>query len=145
MKVVVSTVIDRPVADVWRWFAVDHVRNHPRWDPDMELAQITDGPLGLGSRIRRRNRHFDEPVEGEMEIVEWVPEQVMGTRIRDATMDTYGRATLEAMEPNRTRLTIEADSPGTDEATADRIRPLVERSARNIGHLMESDGVAGDR
>jgi hypothetical protein len=139
MKITVPTVIDRPVAHVWRWYAVDHVRNHPRWDPDMELAQITDGPVGLGTRIRRHNRHFDEPVDGEMEIVEWEPEQVMGARIRDANMDIHGRVTFDAVGPNRTRLTIEADFPGLDEATADRIRPLMERSARNIRHFMESE------
>jgi hypothetical protein len=139
MKIVVSTAIDRPVADAWRWYAVDHVTNHPRWDPDMELAQITDGPIGLGTRIRRRNHHFDEPIEGEMEIVEWQPERVMGTRIRDANTDTHGRVTFDTMGPTRTRLTIEADFPGMDEATAARIRPLVERSARNIRHLMESE------
>jgi hypothetical protein len=73
MKITVSTVIHRPVGDVWRWYAVEHVRNDPRWDPDMELEQISEGPIGLGTRIRRRNRHFGEPIEGEMEIVEWEP------------------------------------------------------------------------
>ena len=139
MRVSVSTVIDRPVADVWRWYAVDHVRNHPRWDPDMELAQMTDGPVGLGTRIRRSSRHFAEPVDGEMEIVEWEPEQVMGARIRDANMDIHGRVTFDAVGPYHTRLTIDADFPGIDEATANRIRSLVERSARNIRHLMESE------
>ena len=139
MKIVVATAVDRPISDAWRWYAVDHVRNHPRWDPDMELEPITDGPVGLGTRIRRRNRHFDEAVEGEMEIVEWEPEQVMGTRIHDANLDTHGRVTFEAIGLNRTRLSIEADFPGMDQATADRIRPLMERSARNIRELMESD------
>ena len=26
MKITVSTLIDRPVAGVWRWYAVEHVR-----------------------------------------------------------------------------------------------------------------------
>jgi hypothetical protein len=93
VKVMVSTDIDRPIADVWRFYAVEHVRNHPRWDPDMELEQISEGPIGLGTRIRRRNRHFGEPIEGEMEIVEWEPERVMGARIHDANADTTGRVT----------------------------------------------------
>ena len=95
--------------------------------------------LAWARRIRRRNRHFDQPTEGEMEIVEWEPEQVMGARIHDANMDTHGRVTFEAMGPNRTRLTIEADFPGMDEATADRVRPLVERSSGNMRRLMESE------
>jgi hypothetical protein len=69
MPVEVSTTIDRPVGVVWHFWAVDHVRNHPRWDPDMELEQISDGPMGLGTRIRRRNLRWGTPVEGEMEVV----------------------------------------------------------------------------
>lgn len=48
MKVEVSQVIDRPVETVFRFYAHDHVRNHPRWDPMMELEQISDGPSVWG-------------------------------------------------------------------------------------------------
>ena len=139
MRIVVSTEIDRPVAKVWRWYAVDHVRNHPRWNPDMEMEQLTEGRIGLGTRIWRRNHHFDEPVEGEMEVTEWEPERAMGVRIHDANMDTEGRATFDPLGPEATRLTIEADFPGIDEGTAERLRPLIERSVRNIRHMMESE------
>lgn len=37
MKVEVSEEIERPVPVVFKFFAEDHVRNHPRWDPDIEL------------------------------------------------------------------------------------------------------------
>jgi hypothetical protein len=33
----VSTIIYRPPEVVWRFYAVNHLRNHPRWDPKMEL------------------------------------------------------------------------------------------------------------
>jgi hypothetical protein len=139
MKITVSTLIDRPVAGVWRWYAVEHVRNHPRWDPDMELEQISDGPIGLGTRIRRRNRHFGEPIEGEMEIVEWEPERAMGAQVHDANADTRGRVTLEALGPSRTRLTIEADFPNLDAEKVEQLRPLIERSASNVRRLVESE------
>ena len=32
-----SQVIDRAVDKVFHFYAVEHVRNHPRWDPDIEL------------------------------------------------------------------------------------------------------------
>jgi hypothetical protein len=140
MKISVSTTVDRPLGEVWRWYAVDHVRNHPRWDPEMELVQISEGPIGLGTRIRRLNRHFGEPIEGEMRIIEWEPEHAMGARIHDANLETVGRATFEALGPARTRLVIEADFPGMDEATAERIRPRMSRTAHNIRQLIESGG-----
>jgi hypothetical protein len=139
MKITVSTTIARPLADVWRWYAVDHVRNHPRWDPEMELEQLSTGPIGLGTRIRRRNRHFGVPIDGEMEIVEWDPEHVMGAQIHDANLDTAGRVSFERLGETTTRLTIEADFPGMDDGSAQVIRPGMERTARNIRRLMESD------
>src|SRR5918996_1525525 len=57
MKITVSTDIDRPVAAVWQWYAVEHVRNHPRWDPDMELEQISQGPIGLVTRAQHDAAH----------------------------------------------------------------------------------------
>lgn len=139
VRITVSTPIDRPVAGVWRWYAIDHVRNHPRWDPDMELEQISYGPIGLGTRIRRRNRHFGEPIEGEMEIVEWEPERAMGVHIRDAKADSRGRVTFEALGPNATRLAIEADFDTLDDSRADQLRPLMERTAANLRRLIESE------
>ncbi len=73
MQVQVSIEIARPLADVWQFWAVEHVRNHPRWDPDIELEQISEGPMGRGTRIRRRNTRWETPVDGEMEVVEFEP------------------------------------------------------------------------
>jgi len=64
VKVQVSVVIDRSVAEVFRVFAREHVRNHPRWDPFMQLEQVTDGPIGVGTIIKRINSHSGSPVEG---------------------------------------------------------------------------------
>jgi hypothetical protein len=42
VRVQVSTVINRPVADVFHFYAYEHVRNHPRWNPDMHPEQVSD-------------------------------------------------------------------------------------------------------
>ena len=96
VSVQVSTVIDRPVADVFQFYAYDHVRNHPRWDPDMELEQVSEGPIGVGTIIRRRNTHFDTPVEGTMEVVEFEPNRAMAVRIQDGPSETRGRMAVQA-------------------------------------------------
>ena len=51
----VSEVIDRPVEEVFRVHALEHVKNHPRWDPHMRLEQVSDGPIGVGTIIKRVN------------------------------------------------------------------------------------------
>ncbi len=82
MELEVTTVIDRPVSIVWDFYAVHHVENHPRWDPDIELETATDGPIGVGTVIRRRSTRFETPTEGTMEITEFVPERTMKVRRR---------------------------------------------------------------
>jgi hypothetical protein len=74
-----------------------------------------------------------------MRIIEWKPQQAMGVEIHDANVEAVGRVTFQALGPARTRLTIEADFPGMDEATAQRIRPSMDRTAGNIRQLIELD------
>lgn len=100
MKTEVSIEIDRPVADVWRWYAVDHVRNHPRWNPDLELEQMSDGPIGLGTRIRRRNTMGGAPIDGEMEVIEFEPELAMGVSIRDGNTETTAGPRSRSEDPS---------------------------------------------
>jgi hypothetical protein len=139
VKVQVSQVIDRPVADVFHFYAVEHVRNHPRWDPDMQLEQVSDGPIGVGTVIRRRHTRSGTPVEGTMEVVEFEPNRVMGVVIRDGPSETHGQATFKAESQDQTTLTISAEFADMDESLESWITGLVERSARNIKHLIESD------
>ncbi len=140
MKVEVSKVIDRPVADVWRFYAVEHVRNHPRWDPDMELEQESYGPIGVGTVIRRRNSRSGTPVEGTMEVVEFDPERAIGLAIHDGPMEMHGRATFEADGPGRTLLTVSVDISGMGESTdPSLLTGLMERSIGNIKDLVEAE------
>jgi hypothetical protein len=39
-----SQIIARPPSVVFRFYAIEHVQNHPRWDPDMQLEQLTEEP-----------------------------------------------------------------------------------------------------
>ena len=106
MRTEASIVVDRPLSTVWQFYAVDHVTNHPRWDPDVQLEMISDGPLGLGSVIRRRTTRYDSPTEGTMEVVEFEPERLMGVRIQDGEVTTNGWAAFEPAGEGRTRLTM---------------------------------------
>lgn len=143
MEISAAARIARPIADVWRWYAVDHVRNHPRWDPDMQLEQLTPGPIQRGTKIRRRNTRWGTPVDGEMEITEWEPERVLGTHIRDANMEIRGRATFEPLAADETLLTIALQVPGLDDSRAAVMRERLNRTADNIKRLVESEAAPG--
>jgi Polyketide cyclase / dehydrase and lipid transport len=90
-----SIYIDRPPADVFRFYAVEHVRNHPRWDPDMHLELVTEGPIGVGTVIRRTHTHYSEPTEGTMEVVEFERDRALGVVIHDGSIEISGRMSIE--------------------------------------------------
>lgn len=140
VKVRVSQVIDRPVSEVFHFYAHEHVRNHPRWDPNMQLEQVTDGPMGVGTIIKRINSRSGTPVEGTMEVVEFEPNQSVGMVIHDGPVEIRGRATVEAEGRDRTKLTFNLEFPGLDESTdTSMIISGVQTSLRNMKQLIESE------
>ena len=138
VRIEVSEEIDRPVPVVFNFYANDHVQNHPRWDPDIELWHNSDEPIGVGTIIQRRNSRFGTPVEGTIEVVEYEPNQAFGTATRDGSMEIHGRATFEEVSEGRTRLTITAEMP-IDESMKDHMSGLVQGSLRNIKELIEAE------
>jgi hypothetical protein len=139
VKVQVSEVIDRSVADVFRVHAYEHVRNHPRWDPLMQLEQVSDGPIGVGTIIKRINYHSGTPVEGRMEIVEFEPDRALGMIVHDGPLEMITRATYEAESDNHTRLTISVEIPGMDESMADVLTSEMDKTAQTIKQFIESE------
>jgi len=135
-----SQVIDRPVDIVFHFYADEHVRNHPRWDPDIQLEQLSEGPLGVGTMIRRRNSRSGTPVDGTMEVVEFERNRAMALRIHDGPMELRGRTTFEAVGDHQTRITTVLDLPGMDESM-DRSLLLskLEASGQRRKQLIESE------
>lgn len=140
MKLELSTVIKRPPAVVFDFFAVNHVHNHPRWDPYMELHQATEGPIGVGTRIQRRHTRFGTPIEGTMDVVEFEPGRVFSAEIVDQTpngpMEIHSRATLEPVDEGATKLTFHLDIPAM-EVPLDP--SMIEGSLRRIKELVETE------
>lgn len=139
MRVEVSEIINRPVSTVFHFYAHHHLANHPRWDPMMELEQISDGPIGLGTVIRRRHTHFGDPIDGSMEVVEFEDDKAMGFVIREGGSESHGRMTCEAIGYNETKLTISADLPGVESSDSSRLESMIQGSATNIKNLIESE------
>ena len=135
-----SEIIDRPIDKVFRFYAIEHVRNHPRWDPDMELWLDDDLPIGGGTIIHRRNRRSGTPVEGTMEVVEFEINRALAMLIHDGPVEMRGRTTFEAVNENQTRITTIFEIPGMDEhADKTFLNSRLERSAKIRKQLMESE------
>lgn len=140
MRIEVSQTVDRPASTVFRFYAHDHIRNHPRWDPDMRLEKVTDGPIGVGTIIRRWNTHFGDPIEGTMEVTEFEEDRAMGVVIHDGDTETFGRMTCEPLRPDRSKIVLVADMPWlNDPAASSRLEAMVQRTADNIKALIEAE------
>ena len=135
-----SQVIDRPIDKVFQFYAVEHIRNHPRWDSDIELWLDSDEPLRVGTIIHRRNKRSGTPVEGTMEVVEFEMNRAIAMRIHDGPAVMHGRTAFEALNENQTRLTIVIDIPWMDE-NADKtfLNSRLEHAAQIRKQLMESE------
>jgi len=139
VKVQASKIIDRPVAEVFHIHAREHVRNHPRWDPFMQLEQVSDGPIGVGTIIKRINSHSGTPVEGTMEVVEFEPDRAVGMVVHDGPVNMIARATYEAESDDRTRLTLIVEFLGMDESMADMLASEMDKAAQTIKQFVESE------
>ena len=137
MRIEASVEVHRPIGRVFAWYADDHVRNHPRWDPDIELEAISDAPIAVGAIIRRRNVRSGTPVDGTMEVVEFERDSSFGVVIREGGYEMPGRASFESVDPTTTSVTIAAEVPDSvDEAL---VTTRMQRSAMNIKALMEDE------
>ena len=143
MRLAVSQLIERPAETVFDWYAVEHVRNHPRWDPDIDLWMETEGPLAIGTVIRRRNRRFGTAVEGTVEVVEYDPPRAFGVVIREGHSEINGRAIFEPVASNRTLLIVSAEFGDMEQGLSRKVHGLMQRSVGNIKHLLEREVPAG--
>lgn len=134
MKIEVWGVIERPPEVVFQFIGFEHVSNHPRWDTKMELEQLTPGPLGVGTVVRRRHTRAGAPIDGTMECVEFDPPRAIGFLIHDGPFEMRGRQSIEPEGDGRSRLTISVDIPGAPNP----LDPMpVENSVRRIKELIE--------
>ena len=121
---------------MFRFVATDHVKNHPRWDPQMSLVQETPGPVGVGTRIHR-TRSGETPVEGEMEITEFHPDRTIGAVVRDGPMELRSWMTVEPEGETASRLTITVES---EDAPLDMMKEPIRGSLRRIKEMVEAEG-----
>ena len=134
MEIAVSGVIDRPVGEVFRFFADEHVRNHPRWDPYIRLE--ADGPLEVGSIVRRTNTRSGTAVQGTMEVVEYERDSSFGVVTREGSLEIHGRATFEAQDQHRTLLTLSVEMPDMDDASRAAVTANMQGSVDRIRELL---------
>ena len=137
MKIELSEVIGHPISDVFTFYADNHLKNHPRWDPEMQLSVATDGEVGIGTVFNRRHTHFGDPVEGKMTVIDYERDQTFGLAIDDGFGEFYARLRFEAVDNSTTRVSALVDVPHMpDTADNSRLMAIVERWLHNTERLI---------
>lgn len=79
MNIVQSIVIERPPEEVWD--VVSDLETHTSWRPALrEFRQVSDGPLGVGSRIREVLAWRGREIVIEDEVTAFEPPHRLGLR-----------------------------------------------------------------
>ena len=135
-----TQVIDRPISDVFHFYADEHVKNHPRWDPDIQLENPSGEPLRVGTVLRRQNTRSGTPIQGSMEVVEFERDRSIGMLIHDGPAEMRGLATFEPVTEGRTRITVTIDLPGKDpKVDTTRMAGSLQRTLDTLKQLVESE------
>lgn len=93
--IVVSVVIDAPLARVWE--AVSDLQSHPRWMNDVEyLGFKTDQSRGVGTRIQVETKVGPFRTTDPIEVVDWEEPWLIGVE-HAGLVSGRGRFELAAM------------------------------------------------
>lgn len=136
VKAQATGIIDQPISKVFQFHAVEHVQNHPRWDANIQLDHLINGPMQVGKKIKRINSRSGQPVEGTMEVIEFEPDHAVTMLIHDGPVILIARATYEADGNDKTRLTFNIEFPDLDEMDTEMLVNEMQGSIRNINQLL---------
>jgi hypothetical protein len=68
-----TTLVQRPVEDVYGFICVGFYENYPRWCPEvLELRPLSPGPLKVGSVARQVRRDHGRRTEATFRVVDMV-------------------------------------------------------------------------
>jgi uncharacterized protein YndB with AHSA1/START domain len=100
-------VINRPVEDVFDFVADE--RNEPRYNPQMRRAeQISDGPIGIGTRFRAELVNMGRTVEMVIEFTGFDRPRRLASTTHMSSMDIHYTLTFEPV-PEGTRMRWSGD------------------------------------
>jgi len=105
--VIVSTVIERELAEVWT--EVRDIASHVEWMQDaVEIEFIGERREGVGVRFRCRTKVGPFSLTDVMEVVSWVENHQMGVR-HVGLVEGTGEFTLREFATNRTEFQWQED------------------------------------
>ena len=137
-KIERSIVIRRPVDDVWDF--VHDVANDRLWQTTLvESEQLTDGPMGVGTRVREVRQFLGLKLELAWEVTEFEPKRRSAIKGISGPVPLSGGYRLEPVDTG-TRFTVsgELDAHGLFKLAEPVFARITSRELEaNLGHLKD--------
>jgi uncharacterized protein YndB with AHSA1/START domain len=140
-----SIVINRPIGEVFA--LVSDAENSPRWaSQSVTYRKTATGPLGVGTTYRIVNSVMGWPVESNIVVTEYEPNQRYTIASTGGPFRFVARHIFEAVEGGtRIHLTSQAEVSGLFRLVAPLVISLTRRQVRanyrNLKRLMEAADV----
>jgi len=96
-KLEISTVINRPVAEVFEFLS--NSENRPKWSSgSSEVKKISKGPIGVGTTYRLARTFLGRRIEGESEVTEYEPNRRFATKHKSGRLPVEALVTFEGVK-----------------------------------------------
>jgi uncharacterized membrane protein len=133
-----SIVIDRPIGEVWEY--VNDPSNDVTWQSTLlESEQLTDGPVGVGMRVREVRQFLGVRIETAWEVKEYEPTSRSSIESVSGPVPFKGSYVLESVNGG-TKLTVvgELDAHGLFKLAEPVFARMTARELEsNLGHLKD--------
>ena len=143
-KIERSITVDRPVGEVWAF--VHDIEKDRLWQTTLtESEQLTDGPFGVGTRVREVRHFLGLRIELAWEVTEYEPTRTSAIRGVSGPVPLHGRYLLEPLGGG-TRFTAsgELDAHGlfklAEPVFARITRRELETNLAHLKDLLEAEG-----
>jgi carbon monoxide dehydrogenase subunit G len=137
-KIERSIVIGRPIDEVWEF--VHDIPNDRLWQTTLvESEQLTEGPMGVGTRVREVRQFLGLRIELAWEVTEFEPKTTSAIKGVSGPIPLSGRYRLEPVDAG-TRFTVsgELDAHGLFKLAEPVFARMTRRELEaNLGHLKD--------
>ncbi len=111
MRIQAEERIDAPAAEVFRFVAVEHFANHPKWDPSItEMTPTSPGPIGTGATARFVRVDGKRRSEGVLTVTEYEPDRLFAAVSRFGPFALHQHALCEPLAGGGTRILLTIDT-----------------------------------
>jgi hypothetical protein len=111
MRIQAEERIDAPTAEVFRFVAVEHFVNHPKWDPSIsEMTPTSPGPMRVGATARFVRVDGKKRLEGVLTVTEYEPDRLFAAVSRFGPFVLYQQVFCEPLPGGGTSILLTIDT-----------------------------------